>query len=743
MKGADTDSFTTESIRARASAHVARVLPGHREVWLGAAAVIVIASIFGARFLSARTASLTGTNSVGVATVVANATSGHKVCVRDLDVPARTGRISISIFALQLARGARLRAYVSTRGVRLPLKQSATAGALTFLPFTLPRPLKRDLTNASLCVTPLRMTVGFGGAFVQRLPTAPVTTVAGKPLVLGDIGVRYLRPEGQSPRVSDAIPAALRRSNVFESGFGGVLTWLALPALLLLIYVTVRVSATAEQRTLRSLAITGAAITFIHGAAWAVLLHPFHGADESEHFAYAQYLAETNERADAGSSDRPSYATSQLRLMEALHHNSTILNSTSRPRWEPLYAAEYERQGKSSRDDDGGGFTTGASGHSPLYYAIIGLPYRVFHAGADLPSVMLTMRLLNALMAGLIAALAVLTAGLILGGQRGVAWLAGVLTGLQPVFGSVAGAINNDTAVNLVAATMVYCLIRAWKNGPTSRNAITVGILVILLPVAKITGFAIVPAVGVAAVVIAINHSVRDALRWASLAALSALIVASIWLFALAPALGGSPGTLVNQHPAAPSAVGAAPPGARISLGTRANYLLQTFVPSPTFGKDHWKLSGAGPLERWPAYAIYVDRGYGLFGWKSVEPSRGLLHGVFLWLLIGWALCLAAAVRHRRSWRSWVGGALILACTVPLVVAFVSYAFATDEAVTEGFGEQGRYVFTALVPLAVMFSTASLSFTGRMRRASLGAMTAAASSLATIAWASALRGWFT
>jgi hypothetical protein len=663
--------------------------------------------------------------------------------VRDLDVPSGTGRLGVSMVALQTEPRARLRAYLSANGVRVPLAQVAPLGSLGFLEFTLPHTLNRNVENTALCVTPLHMTVGFGGAFVQRPPISSVTTVDGEALVPGDISVRYLRPSGSSPRVFDALPDALSRATVFESGLGTVLVWLALPTLLLLVYVTVYVTATADRRTMRQLALAAAAVALGHSMAWAVLLPPFHGADESEHFAYAQFLAATNQRADAGFSSRPPYSTAQLRLMELLHHNSTILNPSSRPRWQMLYAEKYSNISKGAlRDDNGGGFTTGASAHSPLYYAVVGIPYRALHAKAGLPSVLLSMRLLSALMAAAVAALAVLTAGLMFVKQRPAAWLSGVLVGLQPVFGSVAGAVNNDTAVNLAAAGLVFCLVRAWRHGPTSMNASVIGILVVALPIAKITGFALWPLVIIAASVIALCYGFRRAVRWTAIMATGALVTGALWSFALAPAISGSRGILVNQHPPAHPAIGSPPANAQVSVSTHINYLLQTIAPWPTVGRDHWNLQGPGPLERWPAWAIYIKRGYGLFGWKSVELSADFLRGVSLWLATGWALSIVAIIRHRRSWRQWIGGAVILASAVLLAMAFVSYAFATN-GVQYDFGEQGRYLFTALVPIAVMFSAANLGFQGKLRHASLGAFTSAASCLAVIAWASALRGWFT
>ncbi len=75
------------------------------------------------------------------------------------------------------------------------------------------------------------------------------------------------------------------------------------------------------------------------------------------------------------------------------------------------------------------------------------------------------------------------------------------------------------------------------------------------------------------------------------------------------------------------------------------------------------------------------------------------------------------------------------------VLAFISYAYATTEVRTDS-GEQGRYAFTALVPLSVLFAGFVFAFTGRWRDVALGAVTSAAASLAILAWLSALRGWF-
>jgi 4-amino-4-deoxy-L-arabinose transferase-like glycosyltransferase len=719
-----------------------RVFPGPGILWVGALCGVAISSLLLGRQLLARTASLTGTNSVDVATTVASAKSSVEVCVRDLQVPAATGRIAVSLAVTASRPGAALDAVLEADGKRRSLSVEGAPGALSFVNFALDRPLPSEVRNAAVCLTPHRMALAFGGAFVQRLPHSPVTTVGRSAIGQGDVSVKYLVASGPTPRVASRLLPALKRAALFDSWLGTALVWLAIPALLALVYAVVRVAATSDSYSLRRLATFAFVIAFVHASAWAVLLHPLHGADESEHFAYAQYLASTNHRPDtAMGSSRSAYSSSELRLMEVLHHNSTVLNPSSRVRWDPYWESKYVRARRGAAENDGGGYTESASGHSPLYYAFVGIPYRIF-AGANLPSVLLAMRLFSALLAAAVAAITVLVANSVFRGNKQTAWIAGILVALQPVFGSVAGSVNNDTAVNFFAALLIYVLVRTWDAGPTRGLAIAAGLCAVALPVAKITGFALMPVVGVSAVLFIGRFGIRRAGEWAAVSVGSALATVAAWLFVLSPLFAGERGAIVNTHPAIAAAGSAAPAAAPITLWDRATYFGQTFVPHLPLGRQHWALPATGDrFDTWPAYVIYIRRGYGLFGWKSVELSPNLLHLVLLALVGGWVLALVAAVRHRRRWREWLGGVIILAASLMAVLAFISYAYSSDN-VRADAGEQGRYVFTALVPLGVGLAAATLAFRGRIQRLLIGTVAGSGGCLALLTWVSALRGWF-
>jgi len=741
---------------AKTFGFTARAFPGSSLVWAASLATIVLGAVLMGRLFLAETASLTGTNSVGIAAVVAHADPGQETCIRDLVVPEATGRIEVWQGLVDVGKQARITAWVENLGTpRISLRYLGSGNNGEFKQYALPAPITTDLQDAKVCIRAQGTALNFGGASVMRLPTAAASSVGASPLRGVDIGIRFQRARGDAPRVLKAIGPAFQRATNFKPAFARVAIYFCALFLVLSIYPIARVAATANRHKVRRLAFGAAALAFVNASAWVFLLQPFHGADESEHFAYAQHLAATGSEPDSSqASPRPPYASSELRLMEAVHHNSTILNSSSRLRWDTYYINEYKQSLESRPSNgDGGGYTESATGHSPLYYGIIGLPYRLLGRPNDLRSAVILMRLFNALMAAAIAALAVLTASHWLPGRNTVAWLAGVLVAMQPVFGSVSAAINNDTAVNLLAATVVFLLIRSWRVGLSWRYATLIGGLAVMLPVAKITGFALIPVIALSVLILALRYGYSAAFRWAGAAALGAGLAAVLWMFVVAPLIGAGRGRILNVHPVAgqaassmrlastsPSVADARP--LSVSLLGRADYLLQTFVPPARLGPKRWQIDGPTRLSRWPAFAIYIDRGYGLFGWKSTRLPYPLLKVVFLALMLGWVLALVAGVRARALWRHWLGAAMILGATIVAVLAFISYAYTNDQVHTEP-GEQGRYLFTAIVPLAVLLSGAVVAFRRKCADIILGVGVAAAWVLALMAWTSALRGWYT
>jgi hypothetical protein len=703
-----------------------RRLRGSRALWLGAALAVLVVGVLGARIVLARTAQLTGTNSVGVGALVADASRGEQTCIRDLLVPSGTRSVQIYVAAVGSGEVALRGELLDARGrPRSTIDYDGAAGGFITLPLAGTVPESFD--EASLCLRSRRGAVQYGGATVSRQPGQPVTTVGRRALDAQgvDLTVNFLG--ARASRFAARLGDALERATRFKP-FGPVVPALALAALVLAIGFSVRTMATAEGRSVRGLAIRAAGLALVGSLSFAVLLPLFGGPDESEHAAYAVHVAAAGERADAARTDRPPYSSSQLQLMAALHHNSTILNASSRPRWEAEFPRELDAVDDGLRDDDGGGYTESASGHSPLYPWVVSLPYRLFDGVSG--GAIVAMRAWNALLASLMAALAVVCAAL-LTRRAQLQWLAGVLVATQPVFASVSGSINNDTGVNLLAAVCLTLTVHAIVRGPRPATMAALGVAALALPVMKLTGFALIPVIGVGLAFAAWRH--RSPLVLAAPAAGVAALAA--WVLVVSPVLVGQRGALYNVHPAEPAIAGAtevAGPGP--TQLDRASYFVQT-VTGVGLTFDGWKAD-------WPLYQVYVERGYNLFGWPTAGMTQNLVRGIGVVLLIGWILAVLAAWRHRSTWRTWLPPAGTLLLAIVAVIALVAHAY-TTLAPRDVPGEQGRYLFPAIVALGVLMACGVSALHGRARDAVLGAAAAGAPGLLLLAWLSELRGLYT
>lgn len=714
--------------------------PGARAVWIAAAVVAVLGVVLLARFATASLPPLTGTNSVDAAAVVGHADKRERVCVRDLEVPAGSARVQVWMgFPEAAGRPVSVTGVLRADGLRERIAARFDDPRGDYKTIALPRPSGgRELGRATLCLRSADTSIDLGGASVQRLRDRPLSDVGGKPLRDVDVAVRWLEADGRSTSVLDDLGTAFERATTFKSGTGGaVLLWLVLLGFLVVGYLVVRTAATVERRSIRDLALRAAAFALFGGIAWALLMPPFFGADESEHFAYAQHLAETGQRADRARGAAPAYSTEQALLMGALHHNSTILSGGSRPRWDDRWSRAFERQDHGASRRDGGGYSESATGHSPLYYGVIGLPYRALRGALDLPQTLVAMRIFNALFASIVAALAVLIAALMLPRVKAAWWVAGTITALQPVFSSISGTVNNDTFVNLFAALCLLLLLDGWRNGPRPWRMAALGIVTLLLPLAKITGFALWPVVALGALVIVLRHRDRTALGTVMLIPAAMAVGYGIWAVGLSPLLGGGTGTLVNTHPAegssAATAGSAAVPGT--SRSTQIDYLVQMFLPFVHLTGDHW-------TQKLPLFSVYVERGWGEFGWFNAKIGDGLIRSIGVALGIAWALAAATAWRLRHSWREWGGGALILLAAVASVVTFVAVAYAT-EVPRAVIGEQGRYIFPALAALSTIVAAGVGAFrVGAVRSAYVGVICAGMPVIAVIGWLSAVRDWY-
>jgi hypothetical protein len=128
--------------------------------------------------------------------------------------------------------------------------------------------------------------------------------------------------------------------------------------------------------------------------------------------------------------------------------------------------------------------------------------------------------------------------------------------------------------------------------------------------------------------------------------------------------------------------------------GEVLSYIWQVFLPRVPGMQERHK-------QAWPFYDIYVVRGWGAFGWYADEfPAwvYGLIVIASAWVS---GLCGVAWWQHRYVLRQLKWEIAVLLVVVAGVVGGVEAAYESP-APRAVVAEQGRYAFTATVPLVVL-----------------------------------------
>jgi hypothetical protein len=676
-------------------------LEGVRAVWWPAA-------ITGAVFLGLIVWQLaiprdyfTGTNSVGVRSVVANLTTRQTLCVPRLNLPAGTGRVQLALFANRPRVLADVR--VTAGGLSTSSTMTGAPGpdSLAYATATIPRrPEAPASVPATVCVTPLDGPLALGGMIGLQGNQAPAL-LDGAP-VGNRVSVWFLPPAGQRRSLIASAGAIFRRAALFRPGVVGAWTY---PFLLLAVLpltwalsllLLARAASNRPLKLGRRIVRAGAAvalIAFANAASWALITPAFNAPDEPEHFAYAQYFAETGHAPARAPDARGPYSSDQTLSLEAVNVYSQISLPDARPPWLGLEQSEWKLRRASAPHpaSNGGGVTTAASPHQPAYYALLTPAYEAVRSQSTF-SQLTAMRLVSALLGALVAFCAFAAVRELLPRQPSAAVGAGLLVAFQPMFGFISGAVNNDSGINAAAALSLYLVIRALRRGLTWRVALALGATLAVAPLMKETGYEIYPAVAVGLLGIAWRR--RRALQIAPWAPLLAGFVAvkggwSLLQPVFYPAVAG--------HSSAGGGVAAASvlTLAEHMPGRFLVYLWELFLP---------RLSFMGSLfpPGWPFRSIYVIRGWGAFGWYTwTFPNWVYLTIIFAMGLVG-LLALSAAVRARAAaWTRSFELAVIALFPICVVVAVEAAFFAPSGGRTV-VAEQGRYIFPAIAALAAI-----------------------------------------
>jgi hypothetical protein len=692
---------------------VARFFPGDRWVWRAAGAVVLVAGIVLLINLLTPRELFLGSNSVAARDYVAPVQTGQKMCVRNILVPAGTQRIRWGIDTQDKPR-IPIDMQVRIHGgpvLHGHVVRSQTPGFHKVdIPMTAPVPGDgRPFRFADLCLLPR----GSGGQiFVWGRTQLDITS---KPIEVGKqrfpnrVALWFLPLAHKKSSILGQLGRMFERASLFRPGFVGPWTfWVILFGLVpLLLYCGIRLLATADLVRARRVPLAAwvAVLAFGSAASWAIVNPVFQAPDESEHFAYVQYFAETGHPIDLNQGARPPWSDKESVVIDASHELTVIERREAKLPW--LSYVQNEERARAARLNppggsaiNGGGYHPATSVHTPLYYAALAPGYLITKGGST-EDQLLAMRLSTALMGAVTAMFAFLLVLELLPARRGLAVAGGLLVAFEPMFAFISGAVNNDSAVNLGCAAIVYLCVRGLRRGLTVPVAVALGFAVVITPLLKGTGYELYPPVALAVVGMAARrHGRRDL-------ALLALAVASFLLFFFGwDAIRGVFHRNVFTVP------GGGTPGTTFGIRDHVKgylvWLWQTLLP--------WKLPFMRDVSilHWPFFNIYVQRGFAGFGWYAIffpnwvyAPIVGVMLATLAFGIRGLWVYRAIVVRR-------VPEILFLASVPVVVFCAVEAAYFNLAWPNTGVAEQGRYAFTAITALAAIVILACLGL-GRKR----------------------------
>lgn len=685
------------------SSALRRLFPGERLIWQVAGGVFAVLGIVLLVALAQPRELFTGSNSIAGRDQVAPATSTQAACVRDVRIPAQTGRIRLIIDAAtatlpaiditaRLAGGGTLHGRAPggaknvTRRVDVPLDRATAAGG--------------SATATRFCVRPVRGSIFVWGRGQLDNSSKPIEV--GKQRLNARVALWFLPRAHERKPILAQLGAMFERASMFRPGFVGPWTfWLLLfgvmPALM---YAGIRLLATAGP-SMRRLPLRVFVLAFALAASWALVTPAFESPDESEHMAAVQYFGETGKAVQASQTATAPWSTEEAWAIDQTYELSTIERADAKAPWDPFYEQRWAKTAaKSLPRDDGGGFHPATSVHTPAYYALLTPAYLAARSGSTFTQ-LLAMRLTSALMGALTAMLAMLIVAELLPGRRQLAVAAGLLVAFLPQFGFISGAVNNDNGVNLGAALCIYLVLRVLRRGLTVGVAIGLGAALVATPLLKGTGYELYPPAALALVaLVARRHGRRDLVALAVLA-LSFAVCFEAWDLAK--------GAFDRTAFATPGGTTPGSFAATDNLRSYAVWLWQVLVPIRLpFMRDF-------TLVHWPFFNIYVQRGFGGFGWYAIFFPNW----VYVVIVGVMAAVLGGATRllwsERASYvRSHLPEILFLASIPIVVLCAVEAAYFTLAIPVDGTAEQGRYAFPAITALAAIVIAGCLGL-GRKR----------------------------
>jgi 4-amino-4-deoxy-L-arabinose transferase-like glycosyltransferase len=340
-----------------------------------------------------------------------------------------------------------------------------------------------------------------------------------------------------------------------------------------------------------------ALIALLNACAWSLIVPPFQGKDEVDHFAYVEQVVENGSLPENGGLNG-TYSAQETLVLAGLHYTE-VAHSPQTPSIST--AAEEQTLTKDLHAHEsltGSGEAGVATPEPPLYYLLQIVPYEL--GRGNMLTQLQLMRLVSALFGAITALLTFLFLREVLPGAPWAATIGALCVALQPLLAFISGSVNPDAMLFAVSAAVLLCLARAFRRGLTIRLAVWLGVLIAVGFLTKLNfaGFAFGVFVGLAA----LGAREAKARGWAALlsATIAALIgVSPVTLYVLRNVLSGRPTFgIISANVESITAE---------SLLSAVSYIWQVYLP---------RLPGMTPYFSGIATYkdIWFDRSVGLYG---------------------------------------------------------------------------------------------------------------------------------
>ncbi|MGD1058357.1 MAG: DUF2142 domain-containing protein [Solirubrobacteraceae bacterium] len=348
-------------------------------------------------------------------------------------------------------------------------------------------------------------------------------------------------------------------------------------------------------------ALMCALIAFLNAAAWSLIVPPFEGKDEADHFAYVEQVVENGSLPENGQPNG-NYSAQENLVLEGLHAGEVIHSpqSTSISSEAEQHALiEDNDKGASRRGSGEAGIATS---EPPLYYTIQAIPYLL--ARGNILLELQLMRLVGALFAATTALCTFLFLRELLPRSPWAATVGALCVALDPLFAFMSGSVNPDSMLYAVTAAVFLCLAYAFRRPLTRRLSVALGVLIAIGFLTKLNFVGLACGVYVGLVLLALREARARGLAALRLPLLAAVIgVLPVALYALRNALE-------SHHTLGIASAGGGLLSSPQSLLNTLSYIWQLYLPRLP-GMTHY-------FEGVAAYKdIWFDRSVGLFGWMD------------------------------------------------------------------------------------------------------------------------------